>query len=83
MTYNLQAVIKCTHENHQEIRAGKEHGGSEAREQHLRAFQGIREGKSLPQGALWDSILDHLTQVTICLSSRLPRRQLSQGSEAL
>lgn len=85
VTYILQAVIKWTHENHQEIRAGKEPvGGSGARECHLRPLQGIWEGKPLPQGASWDSILDHLSQATIALSAcHLPQRQLSQGSRAL
>lgn len=85
VTYNLQAVIKCTHENHQEIRAGKEPvGGSGARERHFRPLQGIREGKPLPQGASWDSILDHMSQATTALSAcRLPRRQLGQGSGPL
>lgn len=81
VTYNLQAVIQCTHENHQKIRAGKEPvGGSGAREHHFRPLQGIREGKPLPQGASWDSILDHLFQATTALSAcRLPRRQLARG----
>lgn len=85
VTYNLQAVIKWTHENHQEIRAGKEPvGGSGVRECHLRPLQGIWEGKPLPQGTSWDSILDHLSEATIALSAcHLPQRQLSQGSRAL